>query len=675
VADAKISALPSATVPLAGTEVLPVVQGGTTDKVTAADLLRQNGQTVTTSNPVLSLAQTWNAGGVTFTGLFFNATSTASASSSVLMELQRDSSRRFAVDKDGTVDSYSAFRVLNNGGFLSVGSGVDLYLYRDAANTWAQRNGTNAQNFNIYNTYTSGSVYERGVLGWAANFLELSTETLGTGTLRSIRIKAGGASNVIFATAGADRFYVSPTGNFLAIADNTYDIGASGATRPRNVFVANRVEASGDLIAGATGDIQLSGRIRLRSAGDGILALYNNASTDFSRLQFGGTTSSFPAIKRNGAAISVSLADDSGLANLVASTVFATNLRAQSNSGLITLGSADDVILNRDAADALALRNGTTSQTFRVYNTYTDASNHERLAVEWSSNSAYVRTQAAGTGTGRSLHIAAAANLFLGAGGAAVYLIGSSGHLTPNIAANAQDIGTTALPLRSGYFGTSIISGTLPTGLPTTPNVGAFGNSWALIGSDNVTDAASKRIRIGVAHYTNAEEPFTLIDATTNSTANTLNIGGGTGSGNAATSVSIYTAANNTTVTGTERWQINSSGHFLAATDATYDIGQSGATRPRNIYASNAFVAGGGIDAISRMYIYTGTAIPAGGTTGAGYRMSSTADFGVFFGSGAPTLSAAKGSLYLRSDGSGTGDRMYVNTNGSTTWTAVTTAA
>ena len=43
--------------------------------------------------------------------------------------------------------------------------------------------------------------------------------------------------------------------------------------------------------------------------------------------------------------------------------------------------------------------------------------------------------------------------------------------------------------------------------------------------------------------------------------------------------------------------------------------------------------------------------------------------------SGAPTLSAAKGSLYLRSDGSTTNDRMYVNTNGATTWTAVTTAA
>jgi hypothetical protein len=71
----------------------------------------------------------------------------------------------------------------------------------------------------------------------------------------------------------------------------------------------------------------------------------------------------------------------------------------------------------------------------------------------------------------------------------------------------------------------------------------------------------------------------------------------------------------------------------------------------------------------------SGTAIPAGGTAGAGVMVSSTANFGMFFGSGAPTLSAAKGSLYLRSDGSGTGDRAYINTDGGTTWTALTTAA
>jgi hypothetical protein len=69
------------------------------------------------------------------------------------------------------------------------------------------------------------------------------------------------------------------------------------------------------------------------------------------------------------------------------------------------------------------------------------------------------------------------------------------------------------------------------------------------------------------------------------------------------------------------------------------------------------------------------TATPAGGSTGVGLAFGTATNFGVYFGSGAPTLSAAKGSLYLRSDGSTTNDRMYVNTNGSTTWTAVITAA
>jgi hypothetical protein len=73
--------------------------------------------------------------------------------------------------------------------------------------------------------------------------------------------------------------------------------------------------------------------------------------------------------------------------------------------------------------------------------------------------------------------------------------------------------------------------------------------------------------------------------------------------------------------------------------------------------------------------ILNGTAIPAGGTASAGYKFSSATDFGIFPGSGAPTLAAAKGSLYLRSDGSGPTDRAYINTDGSTTWTNLVTAA
>jgi len=44
-------------------------------------------------------------------------------------------------------------------------------------------------------------------------------------------------------------------------------------------------------------------------------------------------------------------------------------------------------------------------------------------------------------------------------------------------------------------------------------------------------------------------------------------------------------------------------------------------------------------------------------------------------GTGVPSFSAAKGSVYIRLDGSSSSTRLYVNTNGTTGWTNVTTAA
>ena len=68
------------------------------------------------------------------------------------------------------------------------------------------------------------------------------------------------------------------------------------------------------------------------------------------------------------------------------------------------------------------------------------------------------------------------------------------------------------------------------------------------------------------------------------------------------------------------------------------------------------------------------SALTAGGA--AAFVATNTANsMGVYFGSGAPTISAAQGSLYLRSDGSSTSTRAYVNTNGTTGWAAITTAS
>ncbi len=74
--------------------------------------------------------------------------------------------------------------------------------------------------------------------------------------------------------------------------------------------------------------------------------------------------------------------------------------------------------------------------------------------------------------------------------------------------------------------------------------------------------------------------------------------------------------------------------------------------------------------------VCSGTATPAGGSTAARLLFGTTAGFGIYYGSGAPSaLTAAQGSIYLRSDGSTTATRLYVNTNGGTTWTNFTSAA
>lgn len=65
--------------------------------------------------------------------------------------------------------------------------------------------------------------------------------------------------------------------------------------------------------------------------------------------------------------------------------------------------------------------------------------------------------------------------------------------------------------------------------------------------------------------------------------------------------------------------------------------------------------------------------IKAGGL--AAFCTSKTAGFCIYVGSGVPTITAAQGSLYLRSDGSTTATRAYINSDGATTWVAVTTAS
>jgi hypothetical protein len=75
--------------------------------------------------------------------------------------------------------------------------------------------------------------------------------------------------------------------------------------------------------------------------------------------------------------------------------------------------------------------------------------------------------------------------------------------------------------------------------------------------------------------------------------------------------------------------------------------------------------------------IASGVALTAGGALVASLGSSVAVGPNVYAGSGVPTISAPQGSLYLRSDGSSTSTRAYINNSAGsgTTWTALTTAA
>ena len=122
--------------------------------------------------------------------------------------------------------------------------GSDVFLVRDSANTLAQRNGTLGQSFNIYNTFTDSSNYERFEMNWVGNNLFIKTTGAGTGsTARNIQILPGGTLTV--GTSIGQTFQFNGA-HLLPTTDNISDIGVGGA-KIRNIFVggsvANRTKA------------------------------------------------------------------------------------------------------------------------------------------------------------------------------------------------------------------------------------------------------------------------------------------------------------------------------------------------------------------------------------------------------------------------------------------------
>ena len=140
-------------------------------------------------------------------------------------------------------------------------------------------------------------------------------------------------------TAGATpalSFAVSATQKSVVYWDNNtsifYLIGFTGSTvLQSNGATALTLDASqnalfaGDVATANAKAFYWGTRSVMTSPSDGVIRLANSAGTDFTRLQFGGTTASFPALRRVGTALGVRLADDSGDGGFTAGTIVASS--------------------------------------------------------------------------------------------------------------------------------------------------------------------------------------------------------------------------------------------------------------------------------------------------------------------------------------------------------------
>ena len=169
--------------------------------------------------------------------------------------------------------------------------------------------------------------------------------------------------------------YNAPTGSPSNYANLT--VGATGnltiAPSGGTTAITGAITSTGSIIAGTTltsGSANAhswSSRSVIRSPSDGVISLANNAEADFGRLQFGGTTSSFPAIKRSSTTLAFRLADDSADAPISASNgtfsgYVVGGVQSLSGAGAVNVTQAITEVTTTGAGDALTLANGVAGQ-------------------------------------------------------------------------------------------------------------------------------------------------------------------------------------------------------------------------------------------------------------------------------------------------------------------------
>ena len=214
----------------------------------------------------------------------------------------------------------------------------------------------------------------QGIPGPVADPLTTSTLIGGTGTTSTLTLKptsgVGAAGADIILKVGnngaTEALRVQNDGSLLLQKDAwIYGLHTNGSTQRQVIRYSNdRTEigsATGRGVTGPSGAALIvdrlymdneilhgqdsyggfTNRLTWRAPANGVMTLLNWNETTFDRLQFGGTSASFPALKRSGADLKIRLADDSAAAIL-----FVKTLRTDYNQYITGRNSTDTADIN-----------------------------------------------------------------------------------------------------------------------------------------------------------------------------------------------------------------------------------------------------------------------------------------------------------------------------------------
>lgn len=375
------------------------------------------------------------------------------------------------------------------------------------------------------------------------NNVEITTCTGGSLLLNGAAVIAGGATinptnGVIPYRSNATTFSDSPltrtsaalitsTAGIVFSADNTLDIGASGATRPRTGFFGTSLISP--LFNGLA--ITNNGTNTLNIATGKTVTVSNTitqTATDGATIAFGlgGTVVYSGLITGSGLTQNTArlLGRSTAALGAIEEITLGTNLSFTgttlnvAGSG-VTINSTNTVIPYRSSATAFAdsplsrfdantieQRNGTTAQAHHTYNTFTDTSNYQRVSVGSVAGGSASGIEAKGIGTGVSfaLDLASAdGNVYFNTNTIrrfGVAATANGGHFFAQLD-NTYDIGIPGNAARTVYAATSVNSKAYLTATNCSDSAGAAACGSAAAGSV-VIDAGASTVVVSTTAVT-----------------------------------------------------------------------------------------------------------------------------------------------------------------------------